>query len=77
MNEKSLCCRGSIGICGTSLDGDSDKLRSAGDGVVRIEAVSEYPPPSDCVLCNRCVGRDAKTAAVAAAASSTVPVWWF
>ena len=49
-------------------------VRSCGDGVVWLEPRSEYGSPSDRVRCGRPDGREASAAAVAAAASSTVPV---
>ena len=75
MKLKSLFCRGNIGICGTSLlEGDIEFVRSPGDGVVCADAVSEYIPPSECVRFVRPEGWESRAAAVAAAASSTVPV---
>ena len=49
-------------------------LRSPGDGVVCTDPISENVPPSDRARCVRPDGREASAAAVAAAASSTVPV---
>lgn len=57
-----------------SLEGDMDMVRWLGDGVVRVDAVSEYAPPSERVRWMPLGGREASAAAVAAAASSTVPV---
>jgi hypothetical protein len=56
-----------------------DILRGPIEGVECAEAVLENVPPSDSARWEYPDGLDAeaKTAAVAAAASSTVPVWWF
>lgn len=64
---------------GISLEGDKDMLRGPIEGVEVADMVREYVPPSDSARWEYPDGRvaDAKTAAVAAAASSTVPVWWF
>ena len=53
-------------------------VRGPNEGVEFADPVSEYDPPSDAARWLK-PGRDAdaRTAAVAAAASSTVPVWWF
>lgn len=59
---------------GMPLAGDRDKVRSFGEGVFNGEAVSEYSPPSDRPVLLGAVAREARAAAVAAAASSTVPV---
>ena len=64
-------------MCGTSLKGDKGKFRSPGEGVLVVpeamDAVSEKAPTSDSArLCNPEL-REARAAAVAAAASSTVP----
>ena len=68
-------------IGGTSLKGDKGRFRSPGEGVLVvpeiIDAVSEKLPTSESArLC--CPGfREARAAAVAAAACSTVPECWF
>ena len=69
-------CRLRDGMCGISLEGDKDMVRGPIDGVECADTVSEYVPPSDAALWPYPGGRDAdaKTAAVAAAASSIVPV---
>ena len=62
---------------GTSLRGDKGRIRSLGEGVLvvpeAIDALSEKFPTSDSA--RLCVPelREARAAAVAAAASSTVP----
>ena len=48
-----------------------------GDGVFKGEAVSEYSSASERADLLGADAREARAAAVAAAASSTVPVWWF
>lgn len=77
MYEKSLGWRCIAATCAASADGESDMVRSPGEGDEFPDPVSEYVPPSDRGRWLRPDGRDAKAAAVAAAASSTVPVWWF
>ena len=59
-----------------STPGDMDKFRCAGEGVVSGEPLFDIWSPSERapVLLP---ARAAKAAAVAAAASSIVPVWWF
>lgn len=66
-------------MCGISLEGDIDMFRGPIEGVDCADVVFEYVPPSDSVLVLYPDGRDAEArmAAVEAAASSTVPVWWF
>lgn len=61
---------------GISLEGDRDMVRGPIEGVECADTVSEYVPPSDAALWLYPEGRDAdaRTAAVAAAASSIVPV---
>lgn len=57
-----------------SAFGDMDKFRCAGDGVVMGEPLFDICSPSErppALLLERA----ARTAAVATAASSTVPVW--
>lgn len=63
-------------MCGISVEGDMDMLRGPMEGVECAETVPEYVPPSDSARWEYADGREAeaKTAAVAAAASSTVPV---
>ena len=69
------------GRLGTSLKGDKGRFSSQGEGVLvnleAMDAVSEKPPASESArLC--CPGLwEARAAAVAAAASSTVPECWF
>lgn len=64
---------------GISLAGDMDIWRGPMEGVDCADTVSEYVPPSESVRWLYPDGRDAdaRIAAVEAAASSTVPVWWF
>jgi hypothetical protein len=65
------------GIEPMPVDGDSEMVRSLGDGVPPSgEPCGEYSSASDRDRLTTDV-RDARAAAVAAAASSTVPVWWF
>lgn len=72
MYEYSLGCRLRDGIGVISLGGDIDSLRRPGEGVEAADAVSEYVPPSD-PPGPYPDDRPASAAAVAAAASSTVP----
>ena len=62
---------------GTSLKGDKGKFRSPGDGVLVVpdamDAVSEKAPISESARLCIPEFREARAAAVAAAASSTVP----
>ena len=64
-----------LGMAGSGVDGDRDIACGLGDGVDSGEPILEYSPPSERV--GRPVrdrgGRVARAAAVAAAASSTVP----
>ena len=76
MKLRSLDCRGSIGMGGISLAGDAEVLRRLGGDAERADPASEYMSPSERDRCAECGGREASAAAVAAAASSTVPVWW-
>jgi hypothetical protein len=66
-------------IGASSAFGDIERLRWPGEGVDIGEPAAEYCSPSDLgprpVLLLPCLV--ARAAAVAAAASSTVPVWWF
>lgn len=60
-----------------SMLGDMDIGLCAGDGVVMGEPWLERWSPSE-RACGTCLALDAaKAAAVAAAASSIVPLWWF
>ena len=59
---------------GASLVGESEAFRRPGDGVEVPEAVSGYSQPSELVCWASVGGLVASAAAVAAAASSTVPV---
>lgn len=77
MYEKSLGCRCRAATCAASVEGESDMVRPPGEGDEFPDPVSEYVPLSDRGRWLRPDGRDANAAAVAAAASSTVPVWWF
>lgn len=72
MYEYSLGCPLKVGIDGISFVGDNEVLRKPGDGVDAADAVSEYAPPSDPAWLYP-EDREASAAAVAAAASSTVP----
>jgi hypothetical protein len=56
-----------------------ERSRPAGDGVVSGDPVLERLPDGERVgrAGRPPAERDARAAAVAAAASSTVPVWWF
>ena len=56
------------------LAGERERVRSLGDGVFNGDAVSEKSPPSERPVLLGAVAREARAAAVAAAASSTVPV---
>jgi hypothetical protein len=59
---------------GMPAAGESDKGRSFGEGVPSGDAVSEYSSASERADLLGAEAREAKAAAVAAAASSTVPV---
>lgn len=61
-------------IRGSSVPGERDKVRWFGDGEPRGDPTSDREPPSDRAPPGLPVGREARAAAVAAAASSTVPV---
>jgi hypothetical protein len=65
------------GTTGIPAAGERDIGRSLGDGVPSGDAVSENSSASERVDLLGADAREAKAAAVAAAASSTVPVWWF
>jgi len=60
---------------GIPAAGDREIGRSWGDGVPIGDAASENSSASDRVALVGAAAREAKAAAVAAAASSTVPVW--
>ena len=66
---------------GTSLKGDKGKFRSPGEGVLVIveamDAVSDRFPTSESARLCCPEWREARAAAVATAASSTVPECWF
>lgn len=62
---------------GMPAAGERERGRSFGDGVLSGDAVSEYSSASERADLVGCEAREARAAAVAAAASSTVPVWWF
>ncbi len=64
-----------FGMRGSSVPGESDRVRWLGDGVPRGDPTSDRVPPSDRAPPGLPEDRDARAAAVAAAASSTVPVW--
>jgi len=66
-----------FGTVGIPAAGDIDKCRSLGEGVGIGDAASEYSSISERVDRLGADWREANAAAVAAAASSTVPVWWF
>jgi len=70
-NSDPLRCMGGT----PARDGDMDIGRSCGDGVGIGELCSEYSSASDRVERLTTEAREASAAAVAAAASSTVPVW--
>lgn len=64
-----------LGTTGIPAAGEREMGRSFGEGVGIGDAVSEYSSASERgPLFGRVAARDAKAAAVAAAASSTVPV---
>lgn len=68
------CMAGTTGI---PAAGERERGRSFGEGVPNGDAASEYSSASERVDLLGADAREAKAAAVAAAASSTVPVWWF
>ena len=74
MYEASLVWRLKDGIGGTSERGDRDGFCRPGEGVEAADALSEHVPPSEAVRL-RPDDLVARAAAVAAAASSTVPEW--
>lgn len=76
MYAYSGCCRCIPGTtpAGMPPAGDMDVRRSLGDGVFKGEAVSEYSSASERADRPGAGAREARAAAVAAAASSTVPL---
>lgn len=66
-----------VGMTGMPFAGDIVIARALGDGVGIGEPFSEKSSASERGPRAEPDPRDAKAAAVAAAASSTVPVWWF
>jgi hypothetical protein len=59
---------------GMPAAGDNESGRSPGEGVPKGEAVSEYSSASERPVLLGAEAREARAAAVATAASSTVPV---
>ena len=57
--------------------GETEDGRSLGEALCMGDFVSEYSSPSEREPRVCIDARDAKAAAVAAADSSIVPVWWF